>query len=62
MDGVGGNVKQLVHPKTMSKGKDRVFVQDAPTFANEARKKYCNFHKIILLKSELVLLVYQKYV
>ena len=38
VDGVGGNVKQLVHQETMSNGKDRVFVQDAFTFAKEAKK------------------------
>ena len=38
VDGVGGNVKQLVHQKSMSKEKDRVVVQDAFTFTNEAKK------------------------
>ena len=38
VDGADGNVKQLLHQKTMNKGKDRVVVQDAFTFTNEVRK------------------------
>ena len=38
VDDAGGNVKQLVQQKCMSKGKDSVVVQDAFTFADEAKK------------------------
>ena len=38
VDGVVGNNKQLVRQKTISKGKDRVVVQNVFTFANEAKK------------------------
>ena len=37
VDDLVGNVKQLVHQKTMSKGKDWVVVQKAFTFAIEAK-------------------------
>lgn len=38
VDSVGGNVKQLVRQKTMSKEKDRLVAQDAFTFADETKK------------------------
>ena len=54
VDGVDGNVKQLVRQKTKSRGKDRVVVQDTFTFANEA-KKLTKETEVIYVSTEEVL-------
>ena len=54
VDGVSGNVKQLVRQKTMSEGKDRVVVQDTFIFANEA-KKLMKETEVIYVSTEEIL-------
>ena len=52
VDDAGGNVKQLVQQKCMSKGKDRVVVQDAFTFADEAKKLMKETEVIYIIAEE----------
>ena len=51
VDGVGGNVKPTVRQKSMSKGKDKVIVQDSKSFA-EAASKLISTTKIIHVEAD----------